>query len=172
MKEIELDVLMRQTLIASLSAAGIVGYPVIAGYQQRGQGRVSTGIYYWTIGEHNYGWQGAKTIVVGDELFTKEMQIVEQTYQIQTFVKERDAEYSALDLATKIRMAISSRLFINALAVYNIGVQRPTSIRSPFFVNDRDQYEANPSFDFVLSHKRYMTQSVSEAGLDYRIYRV
>lgn len=172
MREINLDILMRETLLMALGAAGITGYPVIAGYQQRGQGRVDTGLYYFTIGEHNYGWQGAKTVNVDGELVTQEMQVVEHTYQIQAFVKERDAQYSALDLATKARMAVSSRLFTSTLSRYNVGVQRPTSIRSPYFVNDRDQYEANPSFDFTLSHKRYLTQSVPEAGIDYKIYRV
>ena len=40
------------------------------------------------------------------------------------------------------------------LLAANVGIQRITTIRQNYFTDDRDRYEAAPSFDFTLTYRR------------------
>ena len=44
----------------------------------------------------------------------------------------------------------ATRAILNASGV---GILRVTDIINPYFVDDRDNFEASPSFDFVLTYQ-------------------
>ncbi len=40
------------------------------------------------------------------------------------------------------------------LLMQGVGILRVTDVRNPYFTDDKDNFEASPSFDFVLTHRQ------------------
>lgn len=164
MTENQLAILIRSTLLQLLAGQGLADLPVLAGYQPTGQGRAQRGIYFFPVTDTRYGWQQRKDVFnpeTGDQVHT-ESQIIESLFQVQGFAPSSPADLeapTARDLTNLAAMLIASQPFVQALAKQGAGVQRITAVRSPFFKNDAGQFEASPSFDFTVSHKRSITQT-------------
>jgi len=164
MNEKALKILLVRELTAGLVRAGIT-LPVIAGNQPTTQGREDAGIYFFPIADAAAGWQirnyGTNTLPL---MPMTDTQIVETTFQVEALVPDDPsdlAQVTALDALHVARMVIGSLPFVEALRADGVGVQRPTNVRTPYFTNDRDQFEMSPSFDFTVSHKRSIIQSIN-----------
>ena len=71
------------------------------------------------------------------------------------------------------RMVVQSQPFIIAMTKAEVGVRRPSEVRNPQFVNDQDQYEFQPSFDFTVTHKQVIIQLTdSIESVEFNIHRV
>lgn len=164
MNEKALKILLVRELTAGLARAGVT-LPVIAGNQPTTQGREDEGIYFFPISSNAAGWQGRNYETNTLPLIPMtDTQIVETTFQVEALVPDDPsdlAQITALDALHVARMVIASLPFVEALRVDGVGVQRPTNVRTPYFTNDRDQFEMSPSFDFTISHKRAIIQSVN-----------
>lgn len=166
MNDNALGILIRQTLLAQLAVQGYPAVRVLSNYQPTSQGR-ETGpvIYFFPILDNAYGWQSRSGIYdadVGEVVYT-ETQRYETAYQMMSLAPSDPADLSlptAKDLLSVARQIVASQLFVNALTENKVGLQRPTQIRTPFFVNDQQQFEASPSFDFTVSRERSIIQQV------------
>lgn len=176
MNEKSLRILIVRELTAGLQRAGIA-LPVIAGNQPTTQGREDAGIYFFPISDAASGWQGRSYATNTLPLMPMtDTQTVETAFQVEALVPDEPNDLTsitALDALHVTRMIIASLPFVEALRESEVGVQRPTNVRTPYFTNDRDQFEMSPSFDFTVSHKRAIIQSVNSIGsMEVDIHRL
>lgn len=160
MNQKALESAIRQDLISSLPTGWTL--PVILGNQPTGQGR-EDGIYFFRISDGKPGWQGRKYRNLPGALELKETQWTESTYQFQTLVQDDlddDEQLLAADVLSIVRSTVSGIVMVEKLIRRGIGVQRPTDIITPAFINDQDQFDYNPNFTISFSHRREITQSV------------
>lgn len=61
---------------------------------------------------------------------------------------------TASDLLNYAAYAMQSSAMIQALEAQGVGILNVPEVRNPYFMDDRDRFEASPSFDFVLTHKQ------------------
>lgn len=178
MNENQLSIILRRELLAGLARYGVTDIDVKQGYQPTSQGRVTRCIYYWSIGDTPEGAQYRKvTPGAGGELMTTaETQIIVSQYQIGALVPvdiNDVAQKTAKDLTVLAQMVVKSQPFIQAMTKAGVGVRKPSDIRNPKFVNDQDQYEAEPSFDCTFTHKQVIIQTTdSTERVELNIHRV
>lgn len=178
MNDKALQIAIRFAMLDCLAHAGITDLPVIAGNQPTvAQGRVARGVYFWAISDTSRGWQGRKlkTNPSTLQLETVETQFVQTQFQVNVFTPDDPADTvsdTAKDLCSLLRMLVQSNRFTEAMTAVGVGVQMPSPVRAPYFVNDLDQYEQNPSFDFTVSRKIETTQATHEAAPTLSIHRV
>lgn len=133
--------------------------------QPRSAGRpASAAILLELIGNRRYGHVKREDVPDPDDvtqMIHRETQIYEATIQVNGLAKPPPAqgavdpdEPSALDWTDRAAAALQSDVAIVALAALDLGVLRVMNVRNPKFRNDREQYEASPSFDFILTHKQ------------------
>lgn len=162
MTDNELMVLIRLTLLEQLALQGAPWASVLVAtsFQAAQEGRESGPIvYYFPLSSQRYGWQGrdGKYDPDQDNITYTERQWHEQTFQFSALLPQQVTDLSLPtphDLLSMAAMLMNSRGFIDKLRAGGAGVQRITQIRSPFFTNDRGQFEASPSFDFTVSNLR------------------
>lgn len=152
MTDNEVDIAIRKQLLFQLKEAKIE-IAVKAGFQSTKQGREENMVIFFTINESGHGWQGRNYNVQGKNANHQENQLSEKTYQVQALVSDL-GNYTAGDITAIVRMIVNSLPFVTALRKQNIGVQRATGIRRPYFLNDQGNYEQNPSFDFNVTFTR------------------
>lgn len=178
MNEKALGILIRRELLAGLARYGVTDLPVKQGYQPTTQGRVTRCLYFWSLPDTPEGWQYRKhTLDEGTMLAsTEETQIIASTFQMGVLVPDDPTnltQKTAKDLTVLARMVVQSQPFLRAMKAENVGVRRPSDVRNPQFVNDRDQYEFNPSFDFTVTHKQVIIQLTdSIERVEVNIHRV
>lgn len=69
-------------------------------------------------------------------------------------------QLTASDIANFGRYVMQSAQTIQALEAQGVGVLRVDQVRNPYFSDDRERYEASPSFDFTLTHKQIVITSI------------
>lgn len=158
MNHIPLDIILRSELLARM--AGVLDLPVILGNQTAGQGRTD-GIYFTRIGDGKNGWQHRSYEETNGQLILTENQWIESQYQFQALVDENlNTVLTASDAISITRMIVSSLSFTESLASKGIGVQRPSDVLIPSFVNEKEQFDTNPNFTIIFSHKRELAMTV------------
>lgn len=99
--------------------------------------------------------QQAMTTIAG-EVHT-EVQQYETTFQMSSLAVQDPSnanQRTAADLLNYAAYALQNQDFIAAIEEEGVGILRITDVRNPYFMDDRDRFEASPSFDFVLTHKQ------------------
>jgi len=157
-----LEIAVRQALLTSLPSWWTL--PIVAGMQPAGQGRVD-GIYFWRIGDGKLGWiaRGYDKPAASGEV--TERQWSETQYQFSALITDDINDPSQLlagDALSVVRMTLAGVNVANSLMSQGIGIQRPSGILSPTFINDRGQYEYHPNFSIVLSHHRDLKHDVPD----------
>lgn len=112
-------------------------------------------VYFQKLHDHRYGWVGANPQWNGSLEHNTEIQWHETTFQISTLVVQNPLtpnQYTAADLANEVASIMQSEATQAILMAQNVGLLRVTEITNPYFQDDRDQFEATPSFDLVLTH--------------------
>jgi len=81
-----------------------------------------------------------------------EKQYYETTFRFQALVLQnvKNPGYTASDLINEVACILQSDTALALLNAQNVGVLRITNITNPYFTDDRDNFEALPSFDFTL----------------------
>lgn len=67
---------------------------------------------------------------------------------------------TATDIANMAAGIMQSDVTLNALREKGIGILRIRDISNPFFMDDKNRFESNPSFDFTLTHEQVIISSV------------
>lgn len=147
-----------------LEKLNVTDLPIYASYQRGENGRVLKAAYMYPVAEEPRGWQSHRTV----QGVTTMVQNQQDTYQLQVFSPDdpnNETQTTAIDYANLLRSIIQSPQYVAELAKSNIGIQRPTGIRPTYFQNEQDEYEPNPNFDFVVSHKREIVLDVGEVDV-------
>lgn len=158
---------------------GLSDVPVKQTYQPTNQG-IETGpaVYLFKIGDKRIGsphkldkWDQENSVMVHTY-----RQWYETTFQISALSIQNPREEDSLtasDLVNTVSAILQSDATLGILRANDIGVLRVMDIRNPYFVDDKDRYEANPSFDFIVTHEQVVvsTSNVVET-IEYNIKRV
>lgn len=180
MKENELKVLMRATLLSGLASSGYASIKVKQSYQPTTQGReqVPT-LYYWQLsGPTGFGrpWHVEEYNVLTGNVVVTEIQNILTTFQIMATAPVSPTDTSAPtpgDLALAAMQVIRSSVFIAALQAQGAGLCDNTAIRTMQVQNDEDQFEDMPSFDFTVAHQsRIILTGPALQGTELNIQRV
>lgn len=67
---------------------------------------------------------------------------------------------TASDITNYAASIAQSMAFIAALEAQGVGVLKIGQVRNPYFDDDRQRFEASPSFDFGLTHKQIIISTV------------
>lgn len=174
-----LGVLIRRELLAGLARYGITDLPVKQGYQPTTQGRVTRCLYFWSLPDTPVGAQYRSEKVDPNTLLltTAENQQIASSFQAGVLTPDDPSDLNqktAKDLTVLARMIVSSAYFVAAIRSGGAGGIRDVSaVRNPQFVNDRDEYEFNPSFDFTVTHKQSIIQLTDSIdSMEFNLYRV
>ena len=165
MTDNEVDIALRKQLLFQLKEAGI-DIHVKAGFQSTKQGREENMVMFFPIDEHGHGWQGRKYNVQGEKANHQETQMSEKTYQFQALI-DNLGSYTAGDITALVRMIVNSLPFVEALKKQGIGIQRASTIRRPYFLNEKGNYEQNPSFDLTVSFPRILSPDTAAISALY-----
>jgi hypothetical protein len=92
-----------------------------------------------------------------------ETQRYETTFQLSALATQDPStpmQLTASDLVNFAAAVVQSDAFIEAIEAQGVGVLKIFDIRNPYFTDDRGQFEASPSFDFVLCHNQTLISQV------------
>lgn len=122
---------------------------------QQGIPRQST-VFFQKIYNHRYGWGDATNVWNPDtmQMDLYETQWHETSFQFFSMVVQNPqtpTQYTAGDLANEVASILQSQATRVTLMAQNVGILRVSEITNPYFQDDRDQFEATPSFDFILT---------------------
>jgi hypothetical protein len=150
---------------AGLIADGFTGVQVKQLNQPTQQGiNTAPTVYFSKVGDHRYGFlrRSDQWDSKDEEMTHTEEQFYETTFQIMALVLQDPANisYTASDLANEVAAIMQSDTTVDTLGASNVGILRVTDIINPFEKDDRDQFEAFPSFDFTLTHSQIRTSTV------------
>lgn len=155
MNDKDLITAIRSELVRELPGQGYSGVQILQDYQPDNEGRV-TGpvVYIHKISDPRYGWQSRVEFEnpLTGAISRTESQWMRSGYQFTCLAPGYPS-----DLANTCAMLMNSRSVIDSLMAKGVGIERITEIRTPYFKNDRDQFEQTPSFDVIFTHQRTIT---------------
>lgn len=162
MNDKQLNALFMTHLLPAIQAtAGLSTVKLARNYQPRQQG-AATGpyVYFAKIpGDRRYGHAGRKDVWnATTQVFDHtEIQQYETTYQFEAVIPQDPASVTAFtesDILNIVSGIMQSDSFLAVFRAAGVGVLRITEVRNPYIVDDRDRFEAVPSFDVTLTHTR------------------
>ena len=148
---------------AALIVDGFTGVTVKQANQPTMQGiDTNPTAYFFKVGSKRYGFLGRDDVwnTVSSKMQHTESQYIEATWQIQTLVLQNPTtpnQYTASDLAFELSCIMQSDNTRAILNNNNIGILRITDIVNPYFIDDKENFEAAPSFDFTLVYENIRT---------------
>lgn len=166
-------------ITAGLTGLGYTGVSVVSSNQPTQQGvNTPPTVYFFKVSDHRFGslrridyWDSMTS-----EMVHKEVQDYETTFQISSLVIQNPLvtnSYTASDLVNSVALVLQSSSTLQQLYANDVGIYRITDIRNPYFTDDKDRFEASPSFDFTLTHKQInKTTDPVATSFNYGIYRV
>lgn len=158
MRDNDLIRLFLPIITNGLIAAGFNGVVTKQANQPTQQGiPTAPTVFFYKIGDKRYGFLRREDTEGVPSMIHTEVQQYETTFQISTLVLQRPETpyaYTASDLANECAAIMQSDVARQTLLTQDVGILRVTDVRNPYFLDDRDQFEANPSFDFILTHKQ------------------
>jgi hypothetical protein len=95
----------------------------------------------------------------GAQTYTETQQYA-TTFQASALATQDPSDTESLtasDIANLAAYVLQSGSTIAGLEAVGVGVLRVPQVRNPYFTDDRERYEASPSFDFTLTHKQIVT---------------
>lgn len=172
----ELFTLIRAQLVSGLADNGLSA-EVLQNFQPTQEG-AATGpaLYMHKIGDRRYGFPEQRQAWndTAGSFDVSSVQWYESTFQITAWRPETaTSEATASDLANFAAEWLQTAWVQANLIAAGVNILRVTEVRNPFVVNDRDQFMAEPSFDFTLTHARTIMSTTPPADpIEPGIYRV
>jgi len=138
-----------------LTARGLSDVVVTQSDQPTHQGAVSArAVYLFKIGNEPFGYPRRDDVWGGAAEIHTEEQWDEATFQISALVTENPADSNSLtasDIVNIVKNIMQSDATRATLKNAGLGILRIASVRNPILKDDRDNFEASPSFDFILT---------------------
>lgn len=164
--------LILTVLNGQLADVGLAGTVIVKAYQSVRQGvELSPGytetkaaylvkLYDKRDGfpEEDYVWDEVNQVETRTQT-----QVYHSTFQLTTLAVQtpgNTTQLTASDTANLISALLQNQETMALFQAQGVGILAITDIRNPYFLDDRDRYEASPSFDFTLVHKQVLTKSV------------
>lgn len=152
-----------------VTGAGLPGNILITGF---GMANGETGTYNLNYAPGDLAAEDMTS--AGTWVYTETQQYL-STFQCSALATQNPSvdSLTASDIANLAAYVLQSQPAIDALEAVGVGILNIRDVRNPYFSDDRQRYEASPSFDFTLSHKQTIittTPFVSET--DFQIYSV
>lgn len=179
MRDMELYALVFGLLAQECPKRGLAGYKFTQRYQPTQQG-VSTAptIYSTKIGDKRYGYRSVRDVpkVAPEEGLTRiERQNKETTLQFSV-VQPLDVSMNARthsDTLNLVASVMQSPDFVKLLVQNDTSILRVTDVRLAQVINDKGQWEENPSFDAVIKHADVWIDGIPEAKtFEFRLYSI
>ncbi len=149
-----------------LRVEGVINVAIKQQYQPTQQGLSSSPmILLHKIGDYRYGYPQRKSLWDQDAkaFIHTESVLIETTFQVNALAPQNpDQPYllTASDLLNLVAILLQSDATRQTLQAHEIGIYRVRDLRQIYFVDDRDQFSASPSFDFTLTHSRTLKSRV------------
>lgn len=129
---------------------------------QQGINTVPT-VYFQKIHNKRFGLlrREEKWDSIAMDFVHTESQYYETTFQVNALVLQDPTDLTiptASDLVNEVACIMQSSSTLDTLKAQGVGILRVSEITNPYFTDDRDNFEASPSFDFVLV---YLNKRVS-----------
>lgn len=181
MNDKQLAALFMTHLLPAIQATeGLSTTKLARNFQQRQQGASTTPyVYFSKISDHRHGHPKRsdvfnETTGVFDH---QEIQVYESTYQFNAWIPQDPANINQLtesDTLNVVSGIIQTDAILAAFNAAGVGILRVTDVRNPYIVDDRDQFEAIPSFDIVLTHQRNtaVAQVAVVTSHEFNVYEV
>ena len=134
---------------------------ILQSYQPTKQGTASSAaMYFHKIGDRRLGSPRrlSEWDALSGAMIDYDTQLMETTFQLSALVRQPDT-LTASDILNDAAMVMQSEQFIKTLKADGVGILRIGEIRNPYFQDDRDQFQAMPSFDFIVSYNRTVNRS-------------
>lgn len=164
--------LILSVLNAQLASVGLTGTTIVKAYQSVRQGVVpSPGYSPTTSGylvklfdkldgfpDEGYVWDATNQV----EAHTQ-TQLYHSVFQLTALaiqVPGNTTQLTASDVANLLVGILRKPHTMQLLQAQGVGILDITEVRNPYFLDDRDRYEASPNFDFTLVHNQVLTDSV------------
>lgn len=167
MNDKELNTLFTSQLLPAMQAdIRLNGVKLARNFQQTQQGAsTSSYVYFVKIGDHRYGHVARKDVLnlSAADFAHSETQVYETTYQFSAWVPQDPKDVTQLtesDILNIVSGIMQSDTTLAAFQAAGVGILRVTDVRNPYIVDDRDRFEAVPSFDIVLTHKRKTVSTI------------
>lgn len=159
MTDNELFALARTVILDGLAARGMTGWRVARSFPPTHAGPNSAPtVYLFKVADKRHGWPWRKYEwdEAGQEMLTTEAQQYETTFQASALVVETTdpAALTPSDCLNEVCAIMQADEASAALRAQGVGVLRVGEVRNPYNKNDVNRYEADPSFDFVLTYRR------------------
>jgi len=121
-------------------------------------------VYFFKVANKRYGFLGRNDVWndVDSEMVHTESQYIESTWQFSALVLQNPSNTSlptASDLINDVASIMQSDKTRNILNASGVGVLRVADIRNPYFQDDRDNFEASPSFDITFVYQNIRTST-------------
>jgi len=156
--------LIIQALTAGETAAGIPGTPIAQAFQPTQQGvNTEPTAYIHKLFDHRYGFLQRTDVWTNPNMVHTENQKYETTFQLSALATQNPAsptQYTASDICNLCAAILQSDQARVTFGAQGVGIERVTDVRNPYFDDDRGQFEASPSFDFVLTHNQIITTEI------------
>lgn len=158
MKTNDLIIAVRSAVIQVMTGRG-VGIPVKQSYQPTTQGTPSEFLLHLhDISETRYGFEQKKDVwnEETEQFDHVQSQQIETTLQFGAVGPQNPADDAELTLSDYVRAAASalqSDACLELLRAAGIGLTRIRDVRIVYSIDDKDQHEANPSFDATFTHR-------------------
>ena len=119
-------------------------------------------VYFFKVGDKRYGFLGRydKWNSISSQMVHHESQYIESTWQMAALVLQNPSDLTiptASDLINEVSSIMQSDSTRDILNVSGVGILRITDIRNPYFQDDRDNFEASPSFDMTFVYENIRT---------------
>lgn len=171
--------LIADTLDAASSLAGW-NYVTVQRDQPSPQGAVTAGtIYLERQFDERYGWPATgntynppnpNTPPNPQGTYTKtELQWIEARFQVSAMVIQNPSDLTlptALDVVRYVAQYMNSRTIVKKLKRTNsVSILKVSNVRNPWDKDDRDIYEATPSFDMVVQYQAQLAFTVPATNI-------
>lgn len=161
MQDKEINVLfMAQLLPAMQAIPSLYGVKLARNYQQTQQGATTEPyVYFFKFGDRRYGHTKRREVwdTIAGTFKHQEEQQYETTYQFSAWIPQDVKNVTSLtesDILNTVSGLMQNDALMAAFRIAGVGILRVTEVRNPYIVDDRNRFEAVPSFDIVLTHKR------------------
>lgn len=149
-------------LFLPIIQAGLIadGFPNVLVKQanqptQQGVPSIPT-VFFFKVSNKRYGFLQRQDVWNSglSKMVHTESQYYETTFQVSALVRQfpiTPNQYTASDLVNEVACIMQADTTLSKLNAQGIGILRVMNITNPYFTDDRDQFEASPSFDFTLT---------------------
>ena len=150
-------------ITTAINATSFAPVIVAQSYQPTQQGVESDPqVVFHKVGHKRYGFlkRFDQWNSVDMEMEHVESQWIESQWQVAALIRQNPAtpnQFTASDLVNEVAAILQSDTIRIALMDEGIGILRIENVSNPYFVDDFENFEASPSFDFTLTYQNTRT---------------